>query len=330
MSKTLNTNKIIIGLVILFGIGLRFYVATRGNNFDYDSYVIVADIISSGKNVYANTPRYNYGPIWFNLLYIFNTLSLGNSILFRVILVIFLIAVDFITFIVLFKRLGKNIAILFFLNPVSIIITGYHNQFDNLAILLGILSVSLIEDNFDKSITLSKFTGLCVLGLSIATKHILFAFPLWLAVKQKGLWNKVLIVSIPLFVFFVSFLPYWTEGHQGIIQNVLKYRSFYNQYFYNLFVPLSVQYILTSMRLWILLLGLFAFLFRPNNIFESLLVYLYIFVMTSPSIANQYLVIPLIFAISNINIFTFSYIIFSTICIKRGKPNTLNGVSRTG
>ncbi len=43
-------------------------VSSLGHTYDFDSYRLVANAITYGKNVYAWTPRYNYGPVWFNLL----------------------------------------------------------------------------------------------------------------------------------------------------------------------------------------------------------------------------------------------------------------------
>jgi len=45
----------------------------------------------------------------------------------------FLSLVDLGIFFVLWKKFGRPAAALFFLNPISVIITGYQSQFDNLA-----------------------------------------------------------------------------------------------------------------------------------------------------------------------------------------------------
>jgi hypothetical protein len=49
---------------VAIGVGLRIWVSTLGYNFDFESYAVVASIIDSGGNVYAETHRYNYGPVW--------------------------------------------------------------------------------------------------------------------------------------------------------------------------------------------------------------------------------------------------------------------------
>jgi hypothetical protein len=110
---------------------------TLGYNYDFESHLIVGKIVSSGGNVYAETSRYNYGPIFSLCLGLFYYLSsfLGNpSFAYRMFIVCFLTCFDIALSFLLYKKYkSMSIAALFFLNPVSIIITGYHNQFDVLA-----------------------------------------------------------------------------------------------------------------------------------------------------------------------------------------------------
>ena len=56
-------------LAAVFSVLLRLVVSCFGNNFDYESYKIVALLMEQDKIVYSNTERYNYGPIWFYILY---------------------------------------------------------------------------------------------------------------------------------------------------------------------------------------------------------------------------------------------------------------------
>lgn len=305
-------SKWLIFAIIVLGFGLRLLASTLGHNYDFDSYLIVADIVDHGKNVYANTTRYNYGPVWFYLLNFTNLLAAKDQSTFRYLLVLFLSFVDLGILFILWQKINKTVACLFFLNPITIIITGYHNQFDNLAILIGMVSLTFIGDSFDKSINKKGILGLSILGLSLATKHVLFAFPIWLAIKQKGISQKLIILTIPIIVFFLSFVPYLNEGYKGIFQNVFFYRSWDNEIFYRLFIPKSIQVIFTSYMLWIFLLVIFGFYFRRKKSFESLLLYTAVLVFASPSIANQYLAIPIPFVSANFNPFMLSYTVFGT------------------
>lgn len=147
-----NRSSLVFGIVVTLGVILRVLVAFRDYNFDVESYRIVADLVAQGKNVYANTPRYNYGPIWFHILsYLDRSPWFPSSAVWalRWKVTFFLTGVDLGIAILLLRWFGTLPAVLFFLNPISIIITGYHSQFDNLAVLIGLLSARLLERPVD-------------------------------------------------------------------------------------------------------------------------------------------------------------------------------------
>lgn len=314
MDKTRNNfNPIwLFFVVIIAGVAARLLAATCGHNYDLDSYQIVLGIVDHGGNVYVNTERYNYGPIWFHVIHVLNLLAWHNPVVFRYLLAGFLSVVDVGIFSILWRKFGRGAACLFFLNPISVIISGYHGQFDNLAILLALLAVLLLGDEFNQPIGRRKLLGLFVLGLSLATKHVFFAFPFWLAVKQKGILQKLGMILIPISLFLLSFVPYWHEGSQGIIQHVFRYDSNHTEYFYNLFVPAGMDYLFSSRTVWFFLLLVFAFICKTKNLMESLLVYICVLVATAPATTNQYLAIPIPFVATHVNVFTMLYTCFGT------------------
>ncbi len=180
--------------VLAAGLAARFWVGRFGVNFDFDSYRIVIDLIRHGQNVYAGTTRYNYGPVWFNVLNLLDWLARHEIHRFRLVLTAFLSLVDAGIFWVLWQHCGKWPATFFFLNPISIIVTGMHNQFDNFAVLLGLLAVIRFGDDSENPVDARKFSALLLLGISLMTKHVLFLFPLWLAVRQRGLIQKTIVL----------------------------------------------------------------------------------------------------------------------------------------
>lgn len=319
MQKNKNYIKNFFLLLLLFtGIILRIYLAYCGYNYDIDSYWIVANIVDKGGNVYEETFRYNYGFIWFNILYIILKIS-KNFRIFRLLITIFLTFIDTGIFIIILKKYGKIPAFLFFLNFISILITGYHGQFDNFAILIGMLSVIVFGEDFSKNITKRKILGLILLSISLITKHIFFIFPLWLAARQKGLLNKLLIIILPVLLFLLSFLPYWSDGKSGIIKNVFLYRGFNNAPFCKVAIPYILFYIISeqffSRIIFIGFLILGAFIFRKTKLMDSLLIYTLVLVIFSPTMTNQYLaiVVPAISVFPNI-IYIF-YTLISTLCL---------------
>jgi hypothetical protein len=298
--------------VIVIGVAARLLVATRGHNFDMDSWRIVTDIVDHDGNVYASTERYNYGPVWFHVLYVLNLLAGHNETVFRYFISGFLSLVDAGIFFILWRKFGKLAASFFFLNPVSIIITGYHSQFDNFALLLGLWAVILFGDDFERPLDRRKYLGLLLLGFSLMTKHVLFAFPLWLAVKQKGLLQKCAVLLVPVACFALGFVPYWAGGKSGIIENVFSYSSTNTEHFYNFFVPAAVRFCFNSRTLWLFMLGLFALIHRRRPALESLLLYTCVLVATAPATTNQYLAIPIAFTAVFINAFTMLYTAVAT------------------
>ncbi len=126
--KSILKNSLCIR-VVLVGIFLRFFVMTKGHNFDFESYCIVGKIAGNFGNVYAETYRYNYGPIFFcvlGLLYRISAFTNNPTIIFRILIVSILTLADLGIMGFIAKKYSKKKALIFFLNPVSIIITGYH------------------------------------------------------------------------------------------------------------------------------------------------------------------------------------------------------------
>jgi hypothetical protein len=155
--------------------------------------------------------------------------------------------------------------------------------------------------------------GLFVLGLSLVIKHVFFAFPFWLAVKQKGMRQKLVVILMPVSMFALSFVPYWHIGSQGIIQNVFLYRSATTEFFYRMFVPMGVQYMFNSQMVWFFLLVIFAFIYRQKNTVEFLLLYTCVLVAASPANINEYLAIPGPFVATHLNPFTILYTAVGTL-----------------
>lgn len=282
--------KILFILVSIIGIALRILLPSHGFNFDVVSYRIVADIVSAGGNVYSETSRYNYGPMWFNILHFLDMLPSfsSNSIDdLHLKVAILLTIVDYMIFIFLYKQYTLKIASLFFLNPISIIITGYHSQFDNFAILIGLLSVALYSHG-GKSM---RMLGLIGLGESLSLKHILFAFPFWLALKEKKWSGKLLVLLVPYMVFIAGFVNYLPESLDGILSNVIFYKSYNNAPFWWVFTPNSILVLLPKISLFLGALFFLGFYWLKKTPVESLILYLIALVVFSSAIANQYLAI---------------------------------------
>ena len=280
-------------VVLLVGLLLRLVLPFRGFNYDIESWKIAADIMAHGGNVYAETGRYNYGPIWFHILHLLDVIpgtGFGQFFAFRYKVAAFLTCVDVAIFMILLRRFNVLVAALFFLSPISIIITGLHSQMDNLAVLFGLIGILFLEK--DKRADVFFIFGLLFLALSLSTKHLLFFLPIWLAIKEERWSRKLLIIGIPYAVFIGLFAPYWELGQTGIINNVFLYRSFNNAPFWTVFAPAIFLTALPPVILFFSALFVLGLVWRKKPLLETYFLYLISVVVFSSAIANQYLAIP--------------------------------------
>ncbi|MDD5569944.1 MAG: hypothetical protein PHD97_02190 [Bacteroidales bacterium] len=296
-SETSSINKSKFLIIVFLGVILRLLAMTQGKNFDFDSFKIVGEIVNNGGNVYAETYRYNYAPVFSILLGSFYYISsfFENQIYaYRILIVCFLTCFDIALALLLYKKYKKmSIAALFLLNPVSIIITGFHNQFDNVAVFIGYLGCLLINDK-NESFTKKDIVPVLLLSLSLITKHLLFIFPLWILFNQNlPKRKKIIYAVIPVMLFLLSFVPYLHNGYEGIIKNVFLYQSKNNFPLIHIFfkgLHIESSYIFC----FIILMVLLGYLTRKKRFEEQILFYFLGLVCFTSGMANQYLAVPVI------------------------------------
>lgn len=320
--RWLGTRRLAVAWVVaaaVLGIAARLLAATQGHNYDIESYWIVAGIVDEGGNVYAETHRYNYGPAWFFVLGAIKELAElfpDPFVAFRYLVPTLLSAVDLWIVFMLARRFGRLTATLFLLNPVVILITGYHSQFDNLAVGVGLAAMLLLEraDRSDGGRMERGWwtAGVVVLGLSLVVKHLLVVLPVWLAMRQRSLKRSAVMLVLPPAILVGSFLPFVAEGGSGIVANVIEYRSAENAPFHGWLLPRLLQRHVSEVMLFggvLLLLGL-AWRRRPPV--EQLLLYTVAVVLLSPGLYNQYLAIPAAAMAAFMNVGYLAYIAAST------------------
>jgi hypothetical protein len=307
-------NRIALVIIILtVGICLRFILAATGFTYDMQSYEIVAKIVTAGGNVYGETSRYNYGPLWFIILgcaYRIGLLFINHFLAFRFIITALLVLVDVGIWYILYKKYSYIASILFFLNPISIILTGFYSQFDNFAVLLGLIAMSLFSQARSTVFDRKRMLGLLILGLSLITKHLFFVFPVWLAMSEKGIRKKLLAIMLPLFIFIISFIPYLYSGFDGIKHNVFLYSSFNNVPLWQFIIPDYLKRYVSKELLFFGTLILGAFVFKKKNPMDKLLLYCVVLVTFSYAVADQYFAIPLAYIAIYPNVF---FIVFTII-----------------
>jgi hypothetical protein len=226
------------GLVLV----LRISVAARfRGNFDTQSFLIAVQSVVSGENVYAATDRYNYSPIWAFVATGLWEAAKPNAGTFVLLLGLLQIAADAASTVLLVgiarRRLGlsddesRHRALLFFANPVSVLISCAHGQFDGLSIvfLLGaiLLSGPAASPARGRSAGVvpsgARALGVAVmLSLSLLVKHVTLFHPLLFSRRRERGGLPDALVLAPYLVFAAAFLPY-AAALGKILDNVVLY-----------------------------------------------------------------------------------------------------------
>lgn len=309
-----NNKFVILLLILLVGLLLRLFIAQWGFNFDFEMWKGNLLLFQNNKSIYE-FGNYTYTPLWINILNILDHFPYpsdasfisqiipGSS--FRVKIIFFLSIIDFLIFLLIYRNYSLKIGLLFFFNPISIIISGHHNQFNNLPILLAFYAVLLYENSKYKKIVLP----LILLGISICAKHILIFFPLWWAIKEKKLSNKIFILTIPYLIFFLSFYPYIFTEFNNVYEKLIHFGKRNDGPFWGMFGPKILHmYGGNFYSIFAILLIIIGFLFEKKSLKITFYLYLLAVVIFSPGMYTQYLVI----AVLPITIFwNFKYFLFT-------------------
>lgn len=274
-------------IVVAAGVWLRYWAARRGANWDMESFQIVARLYAQGgvAAVYGGTPRYNYGPTWAVLIGEIGRI-VGTEGAFRYALAAMLTAADLVTFSLLTRAVGLAAGAAFFLAPTAVLITGYHCQIEPLALAFALGGVLLYGERFDGRLTRRKVGGLVLLGVSLTAKHFAFAFPLWIAVKERR-GMRAVSLALPLAVFGASFAPFLSEASEGIRVNVFGYQGeHYNALWQAM--PGHVRHYFNSTALWWAVLAFGASAARDVGGLQSFGWYCVLLLASTPALANQY------------------------------------------
>jgi hypothetical protein len=311
-------------LIILDGTIIRLIMASACfGNFDMQSCEIVTNIAMQGGNVYALTYKYNYSPIWFLILCFLKHIQIQLSpVSFHFVIRSFLCLVDLATlvFLLLIANLRKislpKVALLFYLNPITFLLTGYHGQFENLAILMVIIGLYAYLKLYQKPIWGTAILWLFASAGMIIKHNVFYELIICLNSAIKRYWLKFLLFTVSVCIFLATFLPYWIAGKEGIIKYVFMYSSNEGKY------GITTLFHSTQFR-YLFIIGMFVFpLFMKNRdiIRQCLLGFLFFMTFTS-GISIQYFVLPVaVGSLYSSEGFLF-YSIASALCILGSKNN---------
>ena len=204
------------------------YLVRFAGNYDVAAFADAADILRRGGDLYLETARYNYSPVFAYTLLGLSRLGDALGVSLAHLLGALLLAADAATAVLVSRmagggRRGAAAALIFFANPVSVFVSSFHLQFDGLAILALLAAVHAAERR--------PGSGRIPLWLSVSllVKHIAAFFPpLFLRSRRRG-GIGLAAAAVPYALFAASFLPFWRQW-SGIRSHVLEYRSLAEDY----------------------------------------------------------------------------------------------------
>lgn len=263
--------SIFIGILIRLAITFIFL---KSSSEDLTSFLDVGVIILAKKPIYPSLyfPFFPYlgalallvknliSPLLF-LKLIFTFFDLGNLVI-----------------VYLLSKKNLNLTLLYALNPITIICSNIHGQFDVIPIFFLLLAIYLLNKR-------KEVSSMTAISLAIFTKTwpALFIIPLLKRLKNKFLFALIFLVPI-ISILFHSWL--FKTPLMEIIMPIKNYRGVYGYWgIGNILILLwpKIDASIVQFLRRVFFVALFIFSFYPNNksiIKNILIIMLFFFVFT--------------------------------------------------
>jgi hypothetical protein len=208
--------------------------------------------------------------------------------------------------------------VIYYLNPVSIILIAHHTQFDILAVFFLLLGLTV---NYRKQFMGRNAWILSTFGLLL--KHIIAPqFLILILHKTKTIIQSIIMVLVSLVLFALFFIPFLPAGKNGIINNVIKYQSIVPE---KSFITGIFRFIPGYNIIFFIIYGFVCYRLAKSkrSLLQSFLVAALFFLLFSGAGAPQYLILPLVFGAFSVS---KGYLIFSFISTLYllGNPQEMN------
>lgn len=310
--KKLFTERKKIIFILGVGLLLRLILARGLYNFDVLQWIQIGSVARTSLNIYSHNQFYNYSPLWFFVLGILDRGYLTFPVFpFSFVVRFFLSLIDVATFFLLYKiAIQRKLpplktAVLFFLNPVTIIITGHHGQFDNMAIFFLLLALYYTQKKQITKKAKNKIVFL-FLTLGLVMKHVvIFQVLYFFLLFYKNRFRAILLFSLALAAFLLILFPFFIFSGEQIIKRVFLYGGTEGLYGMTYFIGnIFSGSIFAGPGLYqiykvVFLLGFLAFVFfiRPKDIARGVLLSMLFFLTFTSGIGAQYFMLPIAFGV---------------------------------
>ena len=203
-----------VGFAVVIALRKAFFLSL-GEVPDLQRWREFVSALERGESLYGPSVRYIYTPVWAEFLWLLRLvtkpLGLGLSQAVSLVVLLAYLATAALLFQIIRQRrksvpLALLVALLFFANPVSVLVSSSLGMFDNIAILFLLLAIS-----FSDKRPVPKAAVVAALTASLLIKHVAWFHPLLLVRRVReprvGLFGSFL----PYALFFASFLPFWRD-----------------------------------------------------------------------------------------------------------------------
>jgi hypothetical protein len=219
-------------LVILVALALRLIpaVTTYGTE-DVWSWNIVGEALARGENPYQVTHFLRWPPLWMIVILAVKSLSVSLSIDFVPLIKLPPILADVAIAVVIYYyfanrrhnlKQARRLALLYAVNPVSILIVAVHGQFDSFPVLFLLISVyyAVADASELDLVVASIFFGLAI----FAKGWPLFLLPLFIA-RLPGLKLRAIGLTIAVLPYVLSVGTLYALTPRDVLFKVIVYSS---------------------------------------------------------------------------------------------------------
>lgn len=191
-------------IALALGLRLAVMLVTSGAVYDLTSYHLQARSVFEHRNVYLFTDRYPYPPVWVWLVSLAQWAANVTGLSFAWFVKAPGIVGDCLIVALLWRRAGGRAALFYACNPVSLLITAGHGQFDGLVMALVVAAWVMATGKQRRAC----YWAALALGGAIALKGypLLFLPPLILSANSlRQRLGVIGLAALPLVVALVIY-----------------------------------------------------------------------------------------------------------------------------
>lgn len=271
------------------------YLFRNVTNYDLQSYLLVGELTLKGINIYPKVASLHHPYQPFFLYFELAAVWLGGSkimalAIIKVINILFDIGILYMVYLLS----KKNLKTIFYyaINPVTILITTLHGQFDVIPTFFILLTIYLLHKKHE-------LRGILSFSLAVLTKTwpILFFIPIARKFKNKKL--LILIFLFPI-LFTVIYVWLFNSSFTEIGKTIVNYHGIWGIWgISSLFGKWRLRWRLLFTALFLISFLIFSKLIKEKKLINSIFKLLIFFYIFTTSFSIQYLVwfIPFLFLI---------------------------------